>query len=284
MRIAQVLIGLSILSACSQHQQSKTEAANEGSLLIIGGGKRPIEMVRFMMDQSDLSELDSIVLLPWASSEPDSSSFYAKKQFQNLGHNLFWDIQPADLASWSKDMTNRLVNSKLIYIPGGDQRKFMELVEKHDFEPILKKAYESGVLIAGTSAGAAIMSKPMITGTALKFDEYYPTFRTIEKDNLELSEGLGLLPDQIIIDQHFIWRSRHNRLLTALMEFPEWTGWGIEESTAAYVHQDSVEVVGNYQILVFKNESPEVKVRNGYFGATDIKLSIYLPGDKFPIH
>mgnify|MGYP006275441529 FL=1 len=148
---------------------------------------------------------------------------------------------------------------------------------------IIKKAYENGSTIAGTSAGAAIMSGEMITGTALKYEEYHPTFRTLEKDNMELAEGLGLLPENFIIDQHFIRRSRYNRLLTAVIEDPSLTGLGIEESTAAIVNKDSIEVVGNYQIIVFQNRSRQSKKQNGLLGEEDIKLSVYLPGEKFPL-
>ncbi len=258
-------------------------AQPKGSLFIIGGGKRPVELVQFMIDKSGLDKSDYITILPWASEEPDSSSFYAKKKFQELGYERFFDIQPSILKHWSEDLSEKLIYSKLIYIPGGDQRRFMEIAVEYNFDSLLAVAYENGAMIAGTSAGAAIMSKPMITGTALKSEEYYPTFRTLETDNLELEEGIGLLPEHIIIDQHFIWRSRYNRLLTAIMENPKWTGWGIEESTAAYVSGNKVEVIGKYQIIVFRNIRGKSNTKNGLLGAENIQLSIYLPGEKFDL-
>ena len=101
---------------------------------------------------------------------------------------------------------------------------------------------------------------------------------------METETGLGLLPENIIIDQHFVTRSRYNRLLTAIIENPTLTGWGIEEATAAMVIGDTVTVVGDYQIVVFKNESKESKQQNGLLGEDKITLSIYLPGEKFPLN
>jgi len=253
----------------------------KGSLFIIGGGKRPIEMVQFMMNKAKITKNDHITILPWASEEPDSSSFYAKKQFSELGHDHFFDLQPNELASLGKSDTKKFLKSKLIYIPGGVQGRFMEIAVKFRFDSLIKVACAQGAMIAGTSAGAAIMSDKMITGTALKYEEYHPTFRTLEKDNIEIEKGLGLLHEDIIVDQHFIWRSRYNRLLTAIIEFPNLTGWGIEESTAAYVKNGTVEVVGRYQIIVFKNTNKEQHIKNGLLGAKGLSIDILLSGDSF---
>ena len=263
--------------------EEKTQPTSQsGKLFIIGGGKRPPQMIKTMLTEAEITEGDYIALLPWASGEPDSSSFYAKKQFVNVGQNHFLDIQPSDLASQEKK--DSLLKAKLIYIPGGDQRNFMEIAEAYGYDSLLHLAYKQGAMIAGTSAGAAIMSKIMITGTAFKEKEYHPTFRSLETENLETENGLGLLPENIIIDQHFVTRSRYNRLLTAIIEKPSLTGWGIEEATAALVIDDTVTVVGDYQIVVFKNESKESKQQNGLLGEDKITLSIYLPGEKFPLN
>ena len=59
----------------------------------------------------------------------------------------------------------------------------------------------------------------------------------MEADNIDLAPGLGLLQGAIV-DQHFVVRSRYNRLLTAVIEFPEVLGIGIDESTAILVEGD----------------------------------------------
>ncbi|KAF5302190.1 hypothetical protein FQR65_LT19109 [Abscondita terminalis] len=63
-------------------------------------------------------------------------------------------------------------------------------------------------MIAGTSAGAAVMSDVMITGNQLKHKEYNSTFDNIENNNVETQKGLGFITLWLVIDQHFIIRSR----------------------------------------------------------------------------
>ncbi len=278
-RFTSLLI-IVLLAGCAQ-EKAPIQKKN-GKLFIIGGGKRPPQMIKTMLEEAGITETDYIALLPWASAEPDSSSFYAKKQFVAAGQQNFLDIQPSEIENQEKK--DSLLNAKLIYIPGGDQHSFMQLATKYGYDSLLHTAYKNGNMIAGTSAGAAIMSKIMITGTALKEKRYYPTFRSLETENMETEEGLGLLPVDIIIDQHFVTRSRYNRLLTAIIEQPSLTGWGIEEATAAMVIGDEVTVVGAHQIIIFKNESKNSKKQNGLLGEDKISLSIYLPGEKFKLN
>jgi cyanophycinase len=90
--------------------------------------------------------------------------------------------------------------------------------------------------------------------------------------------------ENAIIDQHFVKRSRHNRLISAVAEHPEILGIGIDESTAILVDKDTAEVVGVSQVLVFKNTNPKIDTsENGLLGTKGIVLDIYLPGEKFPL-
>jgi len=73
--------------------------------------------------------------------------------------------------------------------------------------------------VGGTSAGAAVMSKRMITGNQLRDTAYASTFPVLLDSNLELKEGLGLL-DSVFVDMHFVTRSRYNRLIEAIIEHP----------------------------------------------------------------
>jgi cyanophycinase len=137
-------------------------------------------------------------------------------------------------------------------------------------------------MIAGTSAGVAVMSDKMITGKELKYPEYSPTFKTIEADNLELNTGLNLLGNAVI-DQHFLIRSRHNRLLTAILEYPDLIGIGIDEATALFIVNGVAEVIGESQVLVLKNPEKKKRLVKGKLGGRNISIDIYLPGDKFII-
>ncbi len=78
-------------------------------------------------------------------------------------------------------------------------------------------------------------------------------------------------------------RSRHNRLISAIIEYPDLQGIGIDESTAILVKGKDAEVVGMSQVLVYANPSRSKKVKSGKLGARGLTLNIYLPGEHFPV-
>lgn len=137
-------------------------------------------------------------------------------------------------------------------------------------------------MIAGTSAGAAVMSEVMITGNQLKYKDYENTFDNIEIKNVETKQGLGFITSAVI-DQHFVVRSRYNRLLSLIIENPTFKGIGIDEGTAILVKNGLVEVVGKAQVIVFKNSKKSQKIKGDKLGANSILLDIYLNGDKFTL-
>lgn len=254
--------------------------AVKGKLIIIGGGSRPDDLVERIIAESGLKTGGYCVILPMSSEDPDSSVYYASQQFLERGiKNLFGfnfkKDQPIK-ASW----IDSIRTANLIYITGGDQTRFMGIAEGTEIVTAIHDAYKRGAVVSGTSAGAAVMSKLMITGNELKKKEYAATFETIESNNIEIKTGLGLLSTSII-DQHFLIRSRHNRLLTAIIEHPEMTGIGIDESTAILVNGKNVEVLGASQVLVYKNPAKSRIIKNEKLGARKITVDVYLPGEKF---
>jgi cyanophycinase len=154
----------------------------------------------------------------------------------------------------------------------------MEHVSKTPLYQALHDAYHQGAVIAGTSAGAAVMSRHMITGDQKKHPEYTGDFQTIEAGNMELAPGMGFL-SPVVIDQHFIRRMRFNRLLSVVLEHPELTGIGIDESTALYVKGRQGIVYGDGQILVIRVRADPVQSEHGLLGARDIRLDLLLKGD-----
>ena len=255
---------------------------NKGSLFIIGGGSRPASMVKRIVKESKIDNGGYAIILPMASAEPDSSFYYARKQFEELGlTNIFKQVYDSSSHSTEQKLDS-LRNARLIYIPGGDQDRFMKAIAGTPAAEAILENYRNGGMIAGTSAGAAVMSREMITGTELKHPEYHSTFRNLEENNLELKPGLGMLKNAII-DQHFVKRSRYNRLLTAVIENPEIVGIGIDESTAILVKGNEAEVVGESQVVVFSNPKSSKKVSKGKLSARGIILDIYVDGDKFEL-
>lgn len=294
MALNKILIGILFLIfiACTpqDHETGSSEnqgtlratSENLGKLFIIGGGSRPDSLVTRMIEEAGLNYGGYGIILPMASVEPDSAVFHARKQFvsqgidQIVGFKILPGNQPTATA------LDSIVNADLIYISGGDQNLFMEIIKGTEVEHAILRAFNRGAVIAGTSAGAAVMSEKMITGNELKHTEYASTFENIESDNIEIKKGLGLIKTAII-DQHFIKRSRYNRLISAAIEYPELISIGIDESTALLVQGKLAEVIGVSQVVVLKNPLKSKKNKNGKIGAENIILNIYLAGEKFSL-
>jgi cyanophycinase len=284
MQTRQFLIPLLalLLAACNGPAATGPEAAVDGKLFIIGGGSRPEHMVERMIQEAGLGDGGYVVILPMASAEPDSAIIWSGEQFlrQGVQHVTGFNFLAGE--SPRAEWLDSLRQAPLIYISGGSQSRFMDIVRHTPIMEALHEAYAAGAVIAGTSAGAAVMSEKMITGDELRYPEYRSTFPRIEADNLELAEGLGLITTAII-DQHFVWRSRHNRLITAVLEYPDLPGIGIDESTAILVHGNLAEVVGDAQVLVFRKQGGPGKRLGDKLGGTGISLDVFLPGDAFAI-
>ena len=261
-----------------------SQPAPEGKLFIIGGGKRPPELVQELVEVSGIDSGGYAVVLPMSSAEPDSAAYYGIRQFTELGlpaeRLAAYNFQPGD---YPKAAVDSLRKAGLIYITGGDQNRFMDIVAGSPVYDAIHDAYQLGATVAGTSAGAAVMGRSMITGNEKKHPEYTGEFRTIEADNMILDEGLGLLP-QAIVDQHFIYRMRMNRLISVVLENPGQVGIGIDESTAIVVERGQLaRVVGDWQVILLRHPEGGTQVQHGLLGGRGLELSVLLPGDSFQL-
>ncbi|MBK6949130.1 MAG: cyanophycinase [Haliscomenobacter sp.] len=258
--------------------------AGQGKLFIIGGGSRPEAMRREMIRLGGLDRGRYAVILPMSSAEPDSSIYYGIQQFRQLG------VPASQLTGFylsreycPQHLLDSLTNAGLIYLSGGVQTRFMDTIQGSPVQETLWKAYLNGAVIAGTSAGAAVMSQKMITGEQVLHPDDGGSFRYIESGNVELSTGLGFLKNAIV-DQHFVYRMRHNRLITVVLENPGMLGIGIDEATAIVVDRDQATVVGDSQVILYQAKKGAAVGRKGtLLGSKDLKFQVLLPGDAFKI-
>jgi len=272
------------LGACSKTETaSKSEPTySGGKLFIIGGGSRPASLINSMIDESGLREGGYALVLPMATTLPDRAIESGKKQFTDNGISAVGAINFIEGETPTEAQLDSVRNAKLIYIPGGSQNRFMGVVAGTEIEKAIWESFNKGNMIAGTSAGAAVMSEKMITGTQLLRPDD-SGFKVIEQGNTDLADGLGFIKNAII-DQHFVVRSRFNRLLSLTMENPNLKCIGIDESTAIVVSGDKVKVVGLSQVLVFDVQGKNPNLQGTKLGAKDINLSIYLDGDEFSLN
>lgn len=255
----------------------------KGSLFIIGGGTRTPALLEELIKTANPAVSDYIVILTMATSLPQESLESIRSQLSGhcknpiTGFN-FTKVQANDNESWIDSVRN----AKLIYIVGGDQNRFMDVVRGSRLYDAMHQAYDNGATISGTSAGAAVMSEIMITG-AERDSTDKNSFKEIKKDNVVTSQGMGFI-NKAIIDQHFIRRSRYNRLISVLADHPDKMVIGIDESTAIIVKGKKVSVVGESQVVViYKPKMMKIsdKERVTFKNA---RLSLFASGDDFQLN
>lgn len=164
-----------------------------------------------------------------------------------------------------------------IFFTGGDQLKITALLGGTRMHDLLHEKYQKGTVIAGTSAGAAMMSNSMfISGTS----DSNPRF-----GGMEIGPGMDFLVGAMI-DTHFSQRGRIGRLLTAVAHYPQDIGFGIDENTAMIVEGKEFRVVGEGAVTVvdagaitFTN-LPDIS-EDESLALYDVKLHVLPEGHRF---
>ncbi|QOR34504.1 cyanophycinase [Clostridium sp. 'deep sea'] len=148
------------------------------------------------------------------------------------------------------DLQSELEHIDGIFITGGDQLRITTMLGGTNLYYALHELHAKGTIIAGTSAGASVMSEIMILDGE---SDKPPTKQTVS-----LSPGLGLL-EGIVIDQHFAQRGRLGRLLSIVAYNPHILGIGIDENTAVIVDDVSGEmkVIGEGAVTILDGKDIE---------------------------
>ena len=127
------------------------------------------------------------------------------------------------------------------------------------------------------------MSEKMITGKELSDTNYNATFKKIHSNNIHIAQGLGLL-NNAVIDQHFIVRSRYNRLLSAIANFPTYACIGIDEATAIIVQGNKITVTGESQVVLMQKPLGLKITPTGLIKMKGLQFSMFTDGDSFLIN
>lgn len=153
------------------------------------------------------------------------------------------DIQDRTEADKSSAL-DRISSSNIILFSGGDQSKISRIIKDTLTHQLICKRYiNEKFTIAGTSAGAVVMSEEMISGGR--------NGTVIRKNDLKTGKGLGLIPE-IIFDSHFIKRHRFGRLTEAVALHPDKLGVGLGEDTGVIIREGNIlEIIGSGIVVIF---------------------------------
>ena len=166
-----------------------------------------------------------------------------------------------------------------VFLTGGNQMRLSVLMGGTRAAKLIRERHESGAIVAGTSAGASILSSHMVAFGA--------SGGTPKQRMVQMVAGFGLIPD-LIIDQHFRQRDRIGRLLAMVAANPGLLGVGIDEDTAILTGQDHVlEVVGRNSVTIVDGSHmySDIFQVKGHGGITvsDARIHILTPGRRFDL-
>jgi len=241
---------LGLLSGLLTLAIASISSAQEKLIIIGGGPNRPAAALKQFSDWSG-QEQGRILIITWASEIPMEIAESLMRDFGNQfqGHFGFSLTAPQTF----KERQLFLYQLKLatgVFFSGGDQSRIMAAFRDPDgkaLQQALEQAYASGKVFGGTSAGTAVMSRHMIMGDPIN-------------GTVPLSNGLGFLPEHLIVDQHFSQRNRVARLLQAQDQAGTFFAIGIDEDTALVVlNRRESRVLGDHQVRIFKGHSSAVE-------------------------
>jgi cyanophycinase len=215
-----------------------------GKLFIIGGkvdreGDRTI-LREFVRDAGGAEA--RIVVMTVATDQPQESGDDYREAFQGLGVT---DIRVVDVSrrkdSFNQDALRAIERATAVFFTGGDQLHITALLGGTEMDRIIKGRFGKGLMLGGTSAGAAMMSNSMMLGGE---SEINPRFGSVE-----IGPGMDFIMGTLI-DTHFSQRGRHGRLITATAHYPQDMGIGIDEDTAIVVAGNEFEVIGSGAVTI----------------------------------
>jgi len=190
-----------------------------------------------------------------------------EKAFRSLGVKHVFNLEIADREQATRENKIRILDDAAgVFFTGGDQVKITSQIGDTPIFSRIREIYDDGGVIAGTSAGAAVMSETMLV---VGGDEQ----SHVIGGSVRMAPGLGLIGD-VIIDQHFMERGRFGRLIGAVAQNPKNLGIGIDEQTAIVVERENgFYVLGSGAVYVI--DGTEVSYSN--VAEEDLKktLSIY---------
>ena len=288
--LCRVALVLSLAAGACVHAAGAA-ASPKGSLVIVGGALRADNgAVWERIVRLAGGEGARIAVFASASAHPEKAAKFNMGLLNQYGADAFFIPVAVKLAG--TDYLAAADDPKLAaavrsaggaYFAGGDQGRITRALRRPDGSnslvlEALWDMYRNGGVIAGSSAGAAIMSSTM-------FDEPKTVLTTLKQgvaEGQEIAPGLGFIGDDVFIDQHLLVRGRFARMLPAMLKKGYKLGLGIDENTAMVVGPTrEVEVIGYKGALVI--DLAAASTEPGAFNLSNAKVSYLDSGDRFNI-
>jgi len=293
-----------------------SQELTKGSLVIVGGGLESDNTHVFnqLIELAGGAENATFAIIPSASGVATQAYVYFSKELISYGvkpGNFHLipiamadddSTKDVDESTWKNNgndpkLAEIVRKCSCVWFSGGDQVRTMKtlLLADGSHTPVLKAVWEvfnQGGVVGGTSAGAAIMSEPMIGagnsmgalkhGVKTSFEgEDFP-----EGDGVLLTHGLGFFPLGMV-DQHFNARARLARLVVAMLNDQKKVnlGFGVDENTALIYNgkQKILKVVGAAGVTIVNTADASISHIQGLPKIENVNISYLDDGDVYDI-
>lgn len=229
------------------------------------------------------------VVLGTASESPTRSAEQAVRQLSRRGAvatvlpvSPLLPDRPVAEAVRDPELLAQVRAAKGVFFTGGAQERIVSSLRPGgQASPLLQAIwalYRAGGVVAGTSAGAAIMSSTMFVDAPNTMGVLKGRFDS----GKEVGEGLGFVGSELFIDQHFLRRGRIGRMLPVMQARGMRLGLGVEENAAAAVRGDQVEMLGGQALFVDLTEARSNPAL-GVFNIQGVRLSLLDTGDRIDL-
>jgi cyanophycinase len=204
----------------------------------------------------------NLVVIATATSDPDLREAEYAEVFAGLGAGSTTPLRLTEREQANSEEAVAVLRAATgVFFTGGDQLRITTVIGGSKVDSALHGRVADGLVLAGTSAGAAMMSSTMIIGGR---------DADVSTSSVRIAPGLEFLPG-VLIDMHFAARGRLNRLLSAVAMYPHELGLGIDEDTAILVDGDRFEVLGSGSVTVI-DAGPATRIRTPVDGDGPIAL------------
>jgi cyanophycinase len=237
--------------------QTSPQAAT-GTVIVIGGAlKADADAVwQRIVDEAGGSGA-SIAVFPTAAYEPERIAAQIVAALTRCGAvaeviPVAPHLDGVDLHAHLNDpaLIARVAASRAVFFSGGAQEYIVDTLlpggQPTAMLEAIRAVFEAGGVIAGTSAGAAVMSRLMFRDAM----DNLAILKGLLRSGLEYDHGLGFVRPGLLIDQHFLKRGRIGRMLPALQALGCRLGLGVDENAAVVIQGSRLEVIGGSGALL----------------------------------
>lgn len=290
-RIAALTL-LSLVAASTAYSQPR---AQPGRLVIIGGGLEATNESVYRTILDGRLGNGPVCVFPTAAATPDSAMAGPVANFDKFGGA---NTATGILISEGKPETARdpALVAKIrgcsgFFFVGGIQsrvsRAFRPDGKSSPAYEALMARWREGAVVSGSSAGAAVMSDPMIAGGtspgAMTAGVRPVSLALADADDpsdaVTLTTGLGFFP-AALADQHFLARGRFGRLLVTLLDLEQFDlAFGVDENTALVVDGGTVWTAGASGVVVMDERG----VQHDRRSANGVRVHLLGAGDRFDL-